>query len=228
MIGTRARAWRVTGSSRDPSMLRPSWGRASGHPSVLFGRRFRAGDPRVSLAAMHSRFAIAVALAACAPAAAPCPPSSDGAPARDGEAPRAPAHEGERPRVAGSIAGALAEAGHRCAASRDDAAVVVCEPDTPGLVPFVVVESPPIAIFAAYFKHRPAVACPELAPLLNELNAKADDLKVVCEGERTSFVTSFALPSRGFTRDEVADLARRYQALIQLMLGEESLRAALE
>lgn len=123
---------------------------------------------------------------------------------------------------------ALGAEGYRCAASADDEGVTVCDPEAPGLVPFVVVESPPMALFAAYFKHRSEVTCAEIAPVLNELNAKADAIKLVCDGERISFVTSFVLPSRGFTRDEIGAEARRFQGLIQLMLREASLRETLE
>jgi hypothetical protein len=174
------------------------------------------------------RFALfaAAALVGCAPS--PCPPVVGGI---EGERPDETDADADGPKPSAdmpSVPAALVAAGHRCETSKDDEAVTVCEPGTPGLVPFVVVESPPMVLFAAYFRHRPAIACRELAPLLNELNAKADDIKVVCDGERVSFVTSFALPSRGFTPDEIVDLARRYQALIQLMLREDALRAALE
>ena len=176
------------------------------------------------------RFAIAVAaaLAGCTPASSPCPPGGTAEDAESNDIGEAGDAQKPASSDSPSVPAALVEAGHRCEASKDDAAVTVCEPGTPGLVPFVVVQSPPMVLFAAYFKHRPAIACAEIAPLLNELNAKADDIKLVCEGERVSFVTSFVLPSRGFSRDEIADLARRYQALIQLMLREDALRAALE
>lgn len=166
---------------------------------------------------------IAVALVGCtepAPrvAPAPCPDAAaaDGAPKAGAEPP------------ASSVVEALTAAGHACRASDEDEAVTVCRATAPGLVPFVVVSSPPMVLFASYFRPRPGVGCDALAPVLNDLNAKADAIKLVCDGERVSFVTTFVLPERGFTRDEVADQARRFQGLIQLMLREEPLRERLE
>jgi hypothetical protein len=120
--------------------------------------------------------------------------------------------------VPGEVMAALNAAGSDCKPSEEEKGLVVCDQNRSGRATIIFVYARPLGLFIAHFIRKDGIACDAVVGRLNELNAQADPIKIVCAEDRVTFAAPFLVPVYGLAPKDVQDHAARFREAIAALI----------
>jgi hypothetical protein len=120
--------------------------------------------------------------------------------------------------VTAEIMAALNAGGSECTLSQEEKGLVICDQNRAGRATIIFVYARPLGLFIAHFLRKDGVECDAVVGRLNELNTKADPVKIVCAENRVTFAAPFLVPSYGLSPKDVQDHATRFREAVAALI----------